>query len=272
MGDIGDAIVALINKAHPLIADFILFAVGLLIFGFALSILITLRKSISSQTAIDRLLSLQNEYNSLNVIREKYNQSVAIQVGIKSVHSELKYLFYEFASGGDIQNQAYGILKLITDRLSTDLKFSAGEIHRSAIWLDMGNGNLGLFVASSGFPDYYRNQRLLDINRSSAGRCFRTVTSDYIPDICKDKEFQHNPGSQHRYKSLICVPLALGELCLGVITVDGKKEDAFKAEDMETVEIYAEMAAIVRMMQIASIAQHAREEDTHAGENQHQNC
>lgn len=198
-----------------------------------------------------------------------YNQSLIILAGIKSIHSDIKNLFFQFAVGNDIQVQSYVILKMITDRLSTDLKFSAGEIHRCAIWTEIDGNRLGILAASSGFPDHYRISRTHDINHSVAGRCYRTLKSDYLPDVDQDREYLPNPDSSHRIKSLICVPIALGGLRLGVITVDGKNVDAFKIEDTHTIEIYSEMAAIVRMMQIASIPQTAqayeREEDSNGG-------
>lgn len=262
-----NVLVALIDKADLWVINILVLTVGALIIVWVFSTLTVLKKNISSQATSDRLLSLQEEYNKVNsdciAFRDKYNQSIAIKTGIKSTHAELKYLFSQFADRQDIQGQAYGILKLITDRLSTDLKFFAGEIHRCAVWLKIDDRNLGLHAASAGFPDNYRNHRALEIDRSVAGRCFRTRTSIYSPNVFNDRDFIHNPHSPHNYKSLICVPLVLGDVCFGVITIDGKEENAFKTEDIETVEVYAEMAAMVYMMQIASTMPHIREEDTH---------
>ena len=53
------------------------------------------------------------------------------------------------------------------------------------------------------------------------------------------------------------MPLVFGDICLGIITVDGKKEDAFTGEDVETVEAYSEIATMVRMMQITSYYQYS---------------
>jgi len=271
----GSALVALVDKASPWAVNIVVLAVGAAIIVWVWSTITAIRKNISSQATADRLLSLQNEYNDLNnnsmVLKEKYNQACSIQAGIKSTHAELKYLFFEFASRQDIQPQSYGILKLITDRISTDLKFSAGEIHRCAIWAPINERHLGILAASAGFPDNYRTQRLLEIDGSVAGRCFRTKNSIEIPKVSEDREFRHNPVSPHRYNSLICVPIMFGDICLGVITVDGKEENVFKSGDIETVEVYAEMAAMVKMMQIASTMPHAREEGTHENDGQGEN-
>lgn len=269
-----EAMVALIGKTSQWVINIIMLAVGSAVIIWVWSAITVLKKNITVHATADRLLTLQSEYNNLNgnnvLLKEKYNQSLAVQAGIKSISAELKYLFYQFADGMDIQGQAYGLLKLITDRISTDLKFSAGEIHRCAVWLDVDGKNLGIYAASAGFSDYYRKNRVLEIDRSAAGRCFRTRTSRYIPNVFKDEDFYHNPNYSHRYFSLICVPLILGDVCLGVITVDGKEENTFKIEDIETVEAYSEMAAMIRMMQIASSQAPEGEEDAYEAGNDSQ--
>lgn len=92
------------------------------------------------------------------------------------------------------------LFKSITDRIATDLKFYAGENHRCSIWVPTDNRNLEMLVASAGFPDYYRIHRSLQIDGSVAGRCFRTCSPVCIPNVDNDRDFQHNPSSNHKYK------------------------------------------------------------------------
>lgn len=54
-----------------------------------------------------------------------------------------------------------------------------------------------------------------------------------------------------------------GDTCLGIISVDAKEEDFFVSEDLEAIEIYGEIATMVRFMQIAGYYQ-MRGEDTNA--------
>jgi hypothetical protein len=268
------ALVVLVEKAHPWVVDVVLLAIGALIVVWVWSAISVLKKNITVHATADRLLTLQEEYNKMNanmfLVQEKYSQSVAILAGIKSTYAELKYLFFQFANGNDIQGQGYGILKLITDRMPIDLKSSAGEIHRCAIWVVVNEKNLGINVASAGFSDYYRNYRTLEIDHSSAGRCYRTKTPRYSANVDADSDFFHNPNSAHNYKSLICVPLILGDICLGVITVDGKKENAFKEEDIGIIETYAEIATIIRMMQITNMLSKERNPDEIIDEKQNE--
>lgn len=129
------------------------------------------------------------------------------------------------------------------------------------MWFQVDEKNLVMQVASAGFPDYYRTNRTLEIDGSTAGRCFRTKIAFIINDVISDRDFKYNSGSNHKYYSLICAPLFLGDFCLGVITVDGKEKDAFVQQDLEAIETYAEIAAMVRLMQISSVSR--SEEDYH---------
>lgn len=157
--------------------------------------------------------------------------------GIKNVYSELKYLLYLFVDYQDIQAEANSLFKLITDRLASDLKYYAGELRRCAIWFPVDDSRLVMHVASAGFPDYYRRSRTLEIDGSFAGRCYRTKTSAYTPNVWTDREFRHDPNSAHEYNSLICVPFVFGNISLGVITVDGRAENTFTPEDPEIVDV-----------------------------------
>jgi|GEM_PF-3424326 len=250
-----EMLLALINRTSLWVVNLIMLAVGAAVLVWVWSAITVLRRNVTVHATADRIISLQEENQrfkaGLHQLEEKYGHSLAVMAGVKSVFAELKYLLDLFAGGGDVRDQAGGILKLTLDRISTDLKFSPGELHRCALWLDMDGRRLGMYVASAGFADYQRNHRVLEIDRSAAGRCFRTRTSRYSPNVNKDEDFFHRPGTTHRYLSLICVPLVLGELCLGVISVDGREEEAFRAEDVEMVEAYGEMAAVIRMIQIA---------------------
>lgn len=261
------AIEELVGKASPWAVNLILLAIGALIVAWVLNSLRVLKNNSNAQNTMEKLLELQEEYNKLKnnnfILLEKSSQHGAIQAGIKSTYAELKFIFSLLASGEDIQGEADSILKSITDRISTDLKFAAGEIHRCAIWFQVDEKYLGMQVASAGFPDYYRISRTLEIDGSIAGRCFRTKTAFIINDVNSDRDFRHNSGSNHKYYSLICAPLFLGETCLGVITVDGKEKGAFVQQDLEVIETYAEIAAMVRLMQISSAL---RSEEGYHGE------
>ena len=123
-----------------------------------------------------------------------------------------------------------------------DLKYFPDELHRCAVWIDNNEGHLLPYAVSAGFPEYYQKYRTLEIGKTVAGRCYRIRKPVYAPVVKSEGDYEHNPDSCHDYGSLICVPLMLGNACLGVVTVDGRNENAFTDEDVETVEAYAGMA------------------------------
>ncbi|PKM80343.1 MAG: hypothetical protein CVU89_14095 [Firmicutes bacterium HGW-Firmicutes-14] len=249
------ALELLITKAHPAVINFLVIVIGVLVLIWIYSAIKTLKVNVTAYETASKLIELQNKYNELknksDDLGKKYNQSRVILAGIKSTFTETSYLMSLLASGQDIKGLGDDLLRSITDRISADLKYSAGEIHRCAVWFPINNVTLGMVAASSGYADHYRNQRTLPIDGSIAGRCYRTKKSIYSSNINLDRDFKSN-SSQTPYNSLICVPLVFGNSCLGIITVDGKEVHAFVEEDVEAVETYGKIVTLIRMMQIVS--------------------
>lgn len=99
---------------------------------------------------------------------------------------------------------------------------------------------------------FYRKQRFLGVDASLAGRTFRTKQSRIIPNVTQDQDFvAPDSGYSHKYLSMICAALVLGDLCVGVITIDGLRENAFIDDDLKIAETYAEIAAMTRLLQLA---------------------
>lgn len=262
------ALVELIKKASPWVVNTVMLSIGGVILIWVWSAIKVLKNNTAVHATADNLIDLQNKYNNLTVnnylLQQKHNQTRTVLLGLKSAYTESRYLFSVFSNGEDIRGQSEELLRLIIERLSTDLKFSAGESHRCAIWTPINDKQLGAVVASSGFSDYHRRYRALEIDGSTAGRCFRTKITIYSPRVREDRDFRHDSGHDHKHNSLICVPLCYGDVCFGLITVDGIEEDSFLTEDVEVVETYAEIVAMVIMMQIASLSSNAKEESAYA--------
>lgn len=246
----------LIGKAHPLVVDFILIVIGVVVIVWIWSMIQTLKHNTAVYATSDKLIQLQNEYNQLNnnnnILRSKYSQSRATINGIRRTYSELKYILYLFSVGSDIKENSQELLRSITERVANDIKYNAGEIHRCAIWFNLDDLNLAIAAASSGFPEHYRFQKSLDIDRSIAGRVYRTKTTINSGNVRNDRDYVPNPSSTSRYYSMICAPLVFGNFCFGVITVDGKEENAFLDEDVETIETYAEIVSMLQLMTVVS--------------------
>lgn len=118
----------------------------------------------------------------------------------------------------EILNESSEALQKMIDTLAADIKTSPGEQHRCAIW-SKNDANLLLIVASLGFPRDYAGRRILELNRSTAGRCFRKKELINCSDVKSDEDWVQLPNARSKYSSLICIPIGTW----GVLTIDGMK-------------------------------------------------
>jgi putative methionine-R-sulfoxide reductase with GAF domain len=110
----------------------------------------------------------------------------------------------------DVSIRVQEIVQLIQkwlDTLASDIKTKAGGSHRCGLWIQEQD-NLRLAFTSSGFPKNYANSRILNINRSVAGRCIRRMQVVNSDDVRSDSDWETNPESKSQYTSLICVPIS----------------------------------------------------------------
>ncbi|MEE3951667.1 GAF domain-containing protein [Peribacillus frigoritolerans] len=110
-------------------------------------------------------------------------------------------------------------IQTIIESMATDIKTVIGEKHRCGFWLADDDNSILKFVNGSASFSGFAKQRLLKINHSIAGRCYRKNSSLHINDVSLDPDWSisDNPGS---FTSLICVPV----LNWGVITIDAKQK------------------------------------------------
>lgn len=240
------ALVALIDKADVWVINSLAIAASALIVSWLFYALLRLRKNNIPEDMVYKFASLQEAHNELrrdyDNLTRRYGQAAVVTRSIKKTQIEVNGLFYLFINFANIEGHAYDILTLIVNRVSMDLKYFPDELHRCAIWLDNNEGQLVPYAVSSGFPEYYQKYRTLEVGKTVAGRCCRIRKPVYAAIAKNEGDYEPNPDSRHNYNSLICVPMMLGNDCFGVMTVDGRNENAFTEEDVETVEAYAGMA------------------------------
>lgn len=124
------------------------------------------------------------------------------------------------------------LIQRTLDSLTSDIKIKAGDHHRCCVW-SVDDRLLRPVVISAGFPTKYKETRSLDLDRSIAGRSYRTSQILNISDVTQDTDWARNDVSRSRYNALICVPLNR----FGVLTVDGM--GPMNNECLHVVELYA---------------------------------
>jgi hypothetical protein len=193
----------------------------------------------------NRLISLQEE-----MIKEKeenkINSDIAslLKTVIENTESHIHHL-------NRIKNQVESysaqaleyrqLIQQLINSLSNDIKFNPGERHRCGLWVedeDTGNKSLILVVGSTGFPPDYILNRVLNIDRSIAGNCFRKKQVIKRDNVLVDEDWEKNRHSNSNYTALICVPIS----DMGVLTIDALKP--MKEEILCIAQIYARIIEI----------------------------
>lgn len=266
-----DALQELIKHTDNWVIDAVTLAIGLALAWSVLEVVKLLKGTATALNNTNKLLDLQDKYEREKEERieqrNNYAQLLEIRNGLTRTYGETKHLLSSLLYGGDTENKGTVLLNTIVNNLTSEIKSKAGGAFRCAIWIASNDEkSLIMSVASSGFGGYdlVTNPRFLKMNNSKAGHCFSTQRSCNVSNVNIDNDFVHSGKEPHKYSSLICVPILFAESCWGVITVDGKEDNAFTDEDVKTVESYAEVVSMTLLM--IDIYRQARKESATYGE------
>src|SRR5690625_3728684 len=173
------------------------------------------------------LYDLQEKVHILES-KNEYNENVALKL-LTVIDNSRIFINSIEDIGFNGQNINMHIQRVV-EGLAADVKTRTGEKHRCGFWLTANNEqDLKLICGSSGFPNHYIGNRILSINNSIAGRCFRKKTIINCEDVNDDHDYD---ASDSNYISLICVPVGN----IGVLTIDG--QDTFDKVAESVAELY----------------------------------
>lgn len=210
---------------------------------------------------------IEDLYNKLAIEKEKSGKFEDMSLQLKTACLNLRpiietlNMIREIADPNVKVQEIRQLYQRCMDTLAADIKTKAGGLHRCGLWVKEDQV-LRLAVASSGFPKNYAASRVLDINRSVAGRCIRRAQVIHLDDVTTDSDWEVNPESRSQYKSLICVPVSDWL----VLTVDGHQPMG------ESVRILSELYATVlegltheQIIAVAQISEASQDEEVAAG-------
>jgi GAF domain-containing protein/CheY-like chemotaxis protein/anti-sigma regulatory factor (Ser/Thr protein kinase) len=111
------------------------------------------------------------------------------------------------------------------------------------------DGEVFRAVAEHGVPsevrDFWRRTPLRVGRGSGAGRAALERRTIHIPDVLTDPEYEHaDAQTQHRVRSLLCVPVLSGDALLGVFALQRTEVRPFADDQIELVTTFADQAAI----------------------------
>ncbi|WP_336737362.1 hypothetical protein [Bacillus altitudinis] len=215
----GDIISAFLDKSPPwffIISSFILIAILLIIGCFVYIAVKRFADNANKENKVIKLLEERETLKNENLHHKLFTEQLT--VAITNAKTFVDLLVYIQKKRSDSDDAVLDAINKILEGLTAVIKTDIGEMHRCGFWI-IDDTVLRLLCGSSGFPLNYPGNRVLDINNSIAGRCFRKLESINIADVTKDVDWKESDSS-NTYNSLICIPIS----DWGVVTIDAKRK------------------------------------------------
>lgn len=211
-----------------------------------------LRMSGRIETLEQRLTELQDMLQrTQEQLGESFEACQGIMVRTKQMTSTMercKTLVEDYASGirdkeAGVRSGAEQYLRVVAHSVTEDLRAYIDEVHRSGVWVCDANGHVLKMVASSGFSREQERSIQLSVGESVAGTVLRTGKPRLSGNARAEPDYQYVCDSSD-FTSLICVPIRAQKGIMGVLTVDGRKEDSFDQHDVLVAQAYASVAGL----------------------------
>ncbi|MFP7273735.1 GAF domain-containing protein [Bacillus paralicheniformis] len=220
MQTMGDIVSAFLDKSPPwffIISSIILIVILIIIGVFVYIAVKRFADNANKENKVIKLLEERETLKNENLHNKLLTEQLTVAISNAKTFVDLLVLIQKNRSGSTGDDVLHAINKIL-EGLTAVIKTDIGEMHRCGFWINDDTG-LRLLCGSSGFPLDYPGNRVLDINHSIAGRCFRKSESINIVDVTKDADWKESDSS-NTYSSLICIPISEW----GVVTIDAKRE------------------------------------------------
>jgi len=233
-----DAINLFLEKATNTTINTIVWIIGIIvIIALGITLFLFIKKLYKTFVKEEKYISLLENYNKLensrNSIDEAYNKVVDITNSIYQLSITTNMLLHDLVfnmkPANIISDKANELIQTTVYVIPQHFKIKVGDYHRCYIWM---KSETDIHVLENYFSSTNKLiEENLSIENSFAGRIFSTREPRYSGDITHEKDFEKRPNSKGTYKSLLGVPIMIGENVLGVLTIDAKKADAFDESD-----------------------------------------
>jgi transcriptional regulator with GAF, ATPase, and Fis domain len=233
-----------LNKANSTTINIIVWIIGILmIIAIGIMLFIFIRKLYKTFLKEEKYVGLLENYNNLEKKYEEtyknYDKTSAIIDCLNQLSISINILINDFIYAQKLNEEikviAEELIKTIVYVIPQNFKINIGDYHRCFIWMKKyGNEN----VLENVYSSTGKILEDLHIQNSFAGRIFTTGDYRYSANIELERDFERR-HSTSKYKSLIGVPIEIGEETLGVLTIDAKKEDAFNETDIISLSLFA---------------------------------
>jgi diguanylate cyclase (GGDEF)-like protein len=109
--------------------------------------------------------------------------------------------------------------------------------------VDEGAGELITIFAQDAYADEIMEFRV-PLSEGVSGWVVRHRQAQLINDMYADSRVVRVPGTEEEPQASILVPLVFMDVCLGVLIIDRLHERIFEQHELETVQLFANLAAI----------------------------
>ncbi|MBB6449463.1 putative methionine-R-sulfoxide reductase with GAF domain [Geomicrobium halophilum] len=241
--------------------NWVFFITGLIIIIGVITIFILIgRAAIKYTEKIDKELGFQKIQQDLH--ETKYQAAIHQDISLQTINAlsnaerfleQLQHARIDSVQVEDNLETYENLMIRVVNALSSDIKFHPGEQHRCAVWIEESD-QLVYFTGSNSF-DGRHEARVLSLNETIPGRCFRKKETQLVQDVSTDVDGSPHNGS---YGAILCIPLSEW----GVLTVDAHR--SFKEEVTHICHLYARFVDLAffeysQMLDDGYFDQHFRE-------------
>lgn len=132
------------------------------------------------------------------------------------------------------------ILQLLVNLTAQQFKYTVCTVRL----LDESRGELVLRATQSP-AKAYQKKRAIKLGESIAGRTIAENRPIIVPDVQSEEDYiGHDLAAEQGLKSMICVPLAVHDRPVGVLTCYTSEMREFQAEEISALETLAQQAAL----------------------------
>jgi len=134
-------------------------------------------------------------------------------------------------------------LPRILRAICRDLVQTVGGTTSSVMLLEDRNHDLA-FSESHGLPKHEVATIRFKLGEGIAGRVAKSGRSILVADAARDRRFKRIAGQRTKIRSLLCVPIALREKTLGVVSLTSPRPRAFDSAHLTLADFLARQIAL----------------------------
>lgn len=180
------------------------------------------------------LKKLQAEFDTLN--EDSYQKTKVIKL-LHQMSQEIPTLI-QHSDPDDFSQYRKHIYDYLLPGIMAIITKNKDNNHRVAIFIEENN-RLKIHEGIGFSPSGKVNLRL-NIPDSAAGNTYQSGEIFYSNNLNDGTSgFKKNDKSSTTYSSLICVPITYGNMILGVLSIDGRKESSFTKDDVDYTKYFA---------------------------------